>query len=157
RRGRRRHRRCNQCRQHKPRDRHSRTHGCVSGRSRATLTSPCSPVPATRPGWGGFRGQRAAGPASLLPFAGRFVTTGFASTVHRSSEGASADMEPQWYYAQNNVQHGPVTAADIKQKAERGELLATDLVWKKGMGDWVAVRSVPELWPGYVPPPGLDY
>src|SRR5262245_23719956 len=65
-------------------------------------------------------------------------------------------MEPQWYFARDNVQHGPITEAELKLKAEGGEVRASDLVWKKGMTDWVPARTVPEVWPAHVQPMSLD-
>jgi MFS family permease len=57
-------------------------------------------------------------------------------------------MDPQWYYARDGVQYGPLNEAELKQKADRGEVRAADLVWKKGMTDWLPAATVPEVWPG---------
>ncbi len=51
----------------------------------------------------------------------------------------------EWYYAQGNQQRGPVTAAELKLLADRGELSPDDLVWRAGMEDWIAARKVKGL------------
>jgi hypothetical protein len=51
----------------------------------------------------------------------------------------------EWYYAQGNKQRGPVTAAELKLLADRGELSPDDLVWRAGMEDWIAARKVKGL------------
>jgi GYF domain 2 len=58
----------------------------------------------------------------------------------------------QWYYAHKGQQHGPVSDADMRQRVAAGQVLGTDLVWKKGMTDWVESRQVAELWPERVAP-----
>ena len=42
-----------------------------------------------------------------------------------------------WYYSKNGTQLGPVTEQELKAKGGSGEVLATDLVWKEGMPDWL--------------------
>jgi hypothetical protein len=51
----------------------------------------------------------------------------------------------EWYYAQGNQQRGPVSAAELKLLADRGELSPDDLVWRAGMEDWIAARKVKGL------------
>jgi hypothetical protein len=50
-----------------------------------------------------------------------------------------------WYYSENNQQLGPVSEDDLKQKARRGGLNPTTLVWKDGMSDWKPIAELPEL------------
>jgi hypothetical protein len=53
----------------------------------------------------------------------------------------------EWYYAQQGQQHGPVTAAQLKQLAQSGGLLPTDLVWKQGMANWAPASAARGLFP----------
>ncbi len=62
---------------------------------------------------------------------------------------------PEWYYAKDNVQHGPVSAAELRQLAGRGELQPEDLVWREGMDDWIAAKRVKGLFDGDEPPRAL--
>ena len=57
----------------------------------------------------------------------------------------------EWYYAQDNVPKGPVSAAEIKRMAAAGDLPPSELVWKEGMTDWTEAGSVKELFPDGVP------
>ncbi len=60
----------------------------------------------------------------------------------------------EWYYARNNKQHGPVSAAELKQLAMRGELKPDDLVWCEKLDDWTPARKVGGLFEeGAAPPP----
>ncbi len=55
-------------------------------------------------------------------------------------------MSPsEWYYAKNDQQIGPVSAAQLKQLAEAGELRPDALVWREGMEEWVEARNVKGL------------
>ena len=51
----------------------------------------------------------------------------------------------QWYYARGGKKAGPVTAQFLKEKAQSGQLLPTDLLWKDGLKDWVAASTLPGL------------
>jgi hypothetical protein len=44
--------------------------------------------------------------------------------------------EVQWYYARNDQQFGPVSAAELKQLADDGKLSPDDLLWREGMDSW---------------------
>ena len=44
--------------------------------------------------------------------------------------------EMQWYYARNDQQFGPVSAAELKQLADDGKLSPDDLLWREGMDSW---------------------
>jgi len=60
-----------------------------------------------------------------------------------------------WYYAKGNKQHGPVSAAELKQLALRGELKPGDLVWCEKLDDWTPAKKVGGLFDddGPAPPP----
>ena len=51
----------------------------------------------------------------------------------------------EWYYSQNSTQLGPVSDAELRARISSGQIASTELVWREGMRDWVAVASVPEL------------
>lgn len=59
----------------------------------------------------------------------------------------TAPSAPQslWYYAIEEQQFGPVPLHQLQQMLDRGELLATDMVWEQGSPDWLPVAEVPEL------------
>jgi hypothetical protein len=50
-------------------------------------------------------------------------------------------MVPEWYYAENGQQRGPVTFDIIQALAISGKLRPTDLVWKVGMPQWVPANT----------------
>jgi len=65
-------------------------------------------------------------------------------------------MATEWHFTKAGEQHGPVTAAQLKELAKSGELLPEDLVWKEGMSEWKPARSVNGLLsarPAPPPPP----
>src|SRR5262245_34207648 len=47
----------------------------------------------------------------------------------------------EWYYARNNQQRGPVSAADLRAMAASGDLRPGDLVWQEGMTQWQPASS----------------
>jgi hypothetical protein len=53
----------------------------------------------------------------------------------------------QWHYSRSGQQAGPVTGAQLKQLAARGEISPTDLVWKDGLKDWVPASKLRGLFP----------
>ncbi len=54
-------------------------------------------------------------------------------------------MADQWYYSQQGQRCGPVTSDQLKQLATSGQLQPTDLVWKKGMAQWVKAEDIKGL------------
>lgn len=87
------------------------------------------------------------GRASKSPFnfRPRFATLSLPRHLPHSPQGDEAVMEPNWYYARQGKQYGPVTENDLRAMLDRGDLRGNDLVWKKGSPDWVEVRSVPGM------------
>ncbi|MFP4053768.1 MAG: DUF4339 domain-containing protein [Phycisphaerae bacterium] len=51
----------------------------------------------------------------------------------------------QWYCLANGQQHGPVDEDTLRQWIGENRLTRSDLVWREGMDEWVAVSAVPEL------------
>jgi hypothetical protein len=54
-------------------------------------------------------------------------------------------MPDEWYYAKNKKQRGPVSAAELKEMADAGDLEPTDKVWKEGMPQWAPAKNVKGL------------
>jgi hypothetical protein len=50
-------------------------------------------------------------------------------------------MVPEWYYAEDGQQRGPVTFDIIQALAISGKLRPNDLVWKVGMPQWVPANT----------------
>ena len=50
--------------------------------------------------------------------------------------------EVQWYYARNDQQFGPVSAAELKQLADAGRLAPDDLLWREGMDSWATAVNL---------------
>jgi hypothetical protein len=59
----------------------------------------------------------------------------------------SAEVE-KWFYSIDGRSIGPVSMAKLKRLARSGKLLPEDVVWKKGMADWVEAGSLPGLFRG---------
>jgi len=66
-------------------------------------------------------------------------------------------VEVQWYYARDDKQHGPVTAAELKQLAASGRLHAVDLIWREGMEEWTPAGRLKGLFPDARPGVGAGY
>jgi len=65
-------------------------------------------------------------------------------------------MPDQWYYTQNDERQGPVTPEQLKQLATSGQLQPTDLIWAKGMPNWVPAQTIKGLtFPASETPPPL--
>jgi TM2 domain-containing membrane protein YozV len=65
-------------------------------------------------------------------------------------------VSQEWYYSVGGDRQGPVSAADLKKLADAGTLSAADLVWKDGMADWVAARSIKGLFPASATAPAAS-
>ena len=52
-----------------------------------------------------------------------------------------------WYYAEAGQQRGPVTNERLHQMAGSGLLAPDAMVWREGLSDWVAARTVEGLFP----------
>lgn len=48
-----------------------------------------------------------------------------------------------WHYEKNGVRHDNVTEDDINGLIMRGELTASNLVWRQGMTEWMLVSVIP--------------
>lgn len=69
----------------------------------------------------------------------------------------SHDAMREWYYTQAGAQRGPIRGERLEQLARSGRLLATDLVWREGLAEWVPAGCIKDLLPTPVarkgPPP----
>jgi hypothetical protein len=54
-------------------------------------------------------------------------------------------MVPEWYYADQGQQRGPVSFGDLQALIDEGRLKPSDLVWKTGWPEWVAAGTQPGL------------
>jgi hypothetical protein len=50
--------------------------------------------------------------------------------------------EVQWYYARSDQQFGPVSASELKQLADAGQLAPNDLLWREGMDAWTTAINL---------------
>ncbi len=54
---------------------------------------------------------------------------------------------PNWHYAQNDEQQGPVTWVTLRRMARDGTLSRDDLVWHESLPDWIEAARVADLFP----------
>ncbi len=59
----------------------------------------------------------------------------------------AADTAREWYYVQGGQRKGPVSKAQLKQLASKGQLKPTDLIWKNGMSKWLPLNQAIPLAP----------
>ncbi len=50
--------------------------------------------------------------------------------------------EVQWYYAKNDQPMGPVSATELQQLVDSGELKPDDLLWREGMEAWTTAINL---------------
>ena len=50
-----------------------------------------------------------------------------------------------WYFADGDVQRGPITEAQLRALIGTGNLTPEDQVWKEGMEDWTPAGEVAGL------------
>jgi hypothetical protein len=56
-------------------------------------------------------------------------------------------MKPEWFYASDGRQHGPILATELKELVQQGKILQSDLVWKEGMKNWKQAATIKGLFP----------
>lgn len=56
-----------------------------------------------------------------------------------------------WYVAKNNQPVGPLTAKQLREMVDAGELLPTDMIWREGISNWVQAQTVKGLFGGGPP------
>jgi hypothetical protein len=52
-----------------------------------------------------------------------------------------------WWYTKNGERQGPVSSSQLRQLAQAGELLPTDMVFKEGGTEWKLASTVSNLFP----------
>ena len=65
------------------------------------------------------------------------------------------DVRTRWYYAHGGKKFGPVTTRELRNLAMILQLGEHDMVWRKGMKEWVAADRVEGLFPEPGGRPGL--
>ena len=60
-------------------------------------------------------------------------------------------MASQWHVGRGGQTSGPFSSDQLRAMVERKELVAGDLVWKEGMGEWVDCATVQGLLPASRP------
>jgi tetratricopeptide (TPR) repeat protein len=58
----------------------------------------------------------------------------------------------RWFYAQGEKRLGPVELDPLVEMIVTGQLSSSTLVWRHGLGEWMAAGNVPEI-AGHLPPP----
>jgi len=86
-----------------------------------------------------------AGVFAAAPAAG--ADGGFSLSPEPAAAPAG-DGVAAWYYARNNVEHGPVSWSALKQMGASGELGPDDRVWKGGMAEWEPASEIAGLFGG---------
>ena len=66
-------------------------------------------------------------------------------------------MSTEWYYGKQGQQFGPISSVQLQELALSSKLKHDDLVWKKGMDQWVRASRVKGLFsrPQAATPPPL--
>lgn len=59
----------------------------------------------------------------------------------------------QWFYSTKSGQNGPVNQAELAELAAAGTIGPADLVWRDGLGDWIAASKVSGLFAKPAPEP----
>ncbi len=52
-----------------------------------------------------------------------------------------------WWYSKNGERQGPVSSSQLRQLAQTGELLPTDMVFKEGASQWTLASTINNLFP----------
>jgi hypothetical protein len=65
-------------------------------------------------------------------------------------------MPTRYFYLRETQQQGPIDETELRRLIDAGTVRPETLVWREGAPDWVAARSISELFPGEAhaaPPP----
>jgi GYF domain 2 len=60
-------------------------------------------------------------------------------------EGMSPEEPIEWYLARDGRQYGPLSDAKMRKFRELGHLMPNDLVWRKGVANWMPADTVFDL------------
>ncbi|MBS0458383.1 MAG: DUF4339 domain-containing protein [Proteobacteria bacterium] len=56
-------------------------------------------------------------------------------------------MDEQWFYSRQGNQTGPVSMEKLRELAAAGQLSPDDMVWREGMPEWIAARTLSSVFP----------
>ena len=97
----------------------------------------------------------------VIPLPISSVPAGSSATMTSRAEDERAAISPsistsvpvadQWYVSRNGQQVCVVNSAMLKQLAENGQVLSTDLLWQHGQSHWCPASSVPGLFSSPIP------
>jgi hypothetical protein len=62
-------------------------------------------------------------------------------------------MEDYYHVIKDGQQIGPFSVLEIENLLQKGRFLSSDLVWKVGMSDWIAISTLFPSFTTIVPPP----
>lgn len=78
--------------------------------------------------------------------AGAFVQALSAEPTPAPASGPSlATASDDWYVGIAGVPVGPIRLADLREKAQSGQVDGESLVWREGFDEWQPLRTFPEL------------
>ena len=95
---------------------------------------------------GGEEGRTTPAPPEMTltpPPAADFLSAEMA-TVPAAAAAAPA-ATAVWHLAIGKDQKGPFTAAEVKDRARRGEINGDTFIWREGLGDWKPLSDVSEF------------
>jgi len=55
------------------------------------------------------------------------------------------DPDTEWYLAVQDTDVGPMSLTELRLRVQRGEVSATDVVWRNGLRGWETVGRLPEV------------
>lgn len=129
---------------------------CVETASSKPPTWASRPLQSTKAVLGSARSRKGAsglGCCFVGPLAGA-LEWALVSTLLLQWGATVAD---EWHYFHEGNQKGPVSGQMLKNLADAGDLLPTDLVWKEGLAEWQSASKVKGLFPDKpakkLPPP----
>lgn len=77
---------------------------------------------------------------------GTALTAAFSFAMGESAaQPPSASIAEEWYVGIEGTPTGPLTLAQLREKAQAGKATLESLVWKDGFEDWKPIRDFPEL------------
>jgi hypothetical protein len=73
-------------------------------------------------------------------------------STERAPVGGAPPAAASYYVAENGLQVGPLSAAELRDRIARGLTTAADLVWRPGLDAWIRADAVDELAGLFAPP-----
>jgi predicted Zn finger-like uncharacterized protein len=66
-------------------------------------------------------------------------------TQEEAAAAPAASDGGGWHIVVEGEQVGPISEADVRARAERGEIRGDTYIWKEGFADWLKLSAVPEF------------